>query len=366
MKFYFDKFMICAIVRFLIRPIFATNNTYSVQICNFDNYVKIFPFLSQRWLSARKELNLTCKSDDESSSILKDRHDAMVTNFFRFSSQVPVFNINQSIIGYGRIYKCASEGIMHNLNLYAREISLYEAGKEHVLLNRDDITDINHAIQYNEKDNFEPTFNSKIWNLTKELKSRNKNFKIFTFIRDPLKHFESGFREAVYRTKGLVLTSTESITNIIRDMLDYVFISDPHKPLNDLFHIFRMSGVYFNYNIDLTLHVETFVDDWETIVVPTYYLPPKTFDAQSGFHETSVDHPRVKSHEKIAIFQINNSNSTQIQELFKYLQKTQPSTMRAICHLILIDYICFPEYKLPRSCTFLKNVFNKGKQLLTS
>ena len=83
-----------------------------------------------------------------------------------------------------------------------------------------------------------------------------------------------------------------------------------------------------------------------------------------GFHDTSINHPRVKIKEGRAVFKIHRSNATKIRDHFRQLKKHQPLTMRAICHLILIDYICFPEYNLPPQCQFLEGTLMKGKSLL--
>ena len=229
-----------------------------------------------------------------------------------------------------------------------------------------------HAISHFEADNFTNIFrNSKPFNLTTQFRDRNNNFKVFTYIREPLQRFESGLAEAIQSIKGLTISSTSNISSIIRDMiLNYEFVRDYAKPIHRAInHIFPMSGVFFNFDIDITLHLESFLLDWENVIVPTYRLPPNTYNLKEGFHSTSVNHPRITSNDtkirdkKVDIL-LTKANKKPTRHYFRMFKTKDKNGMRALCHLLLIEYICFPEYVLPVPCQFLNESLIEGRNLL--
>jgi hypothetical protein len=353
----------------------------SKQICTYDNYKKIYQFMNQRWLDARNELNMPpikpptqCnQSDNDSCKSMQTWHKNMIDTFFQFTTQVAIWNINGTVISYARIYKCANEGISNNINRHAREISNYAVRRETIVVTREQLSELKNSIADLKLNTFTRihTGTTMHFNLTTEFRARNSNFKTFTYIRKPLQHFESGLSEAIYRTDGLFLNTTKDIVDILYRFLDYGFIRDYYtNPINThLNHIFPMSGVYFSFDIDITLHLETFLIDWENVIVKTYHLPPNTYDLRDGFHHTAVNHPRITSSDpKVKDpripFYLKRANSKNDRFLFKKFKKVELNGMRALCHLILIDYVCFPEYELPFECAFLNTTILQGRQLL--
>lgn len=45
----------------------------------------------------------------------------------------------------------------------------------------------------------------------------------------------------------------------------------------------------------------------------------------------------------------------------KEILKTDKSFLRAICHFVLIDYICIDSYSLPENCQFLNKTVELAK-----
>ena len=365
------------LILYFINYIAYSSSTNSKQLCRYDNYENIHQFLNERWLNAREELNMTilvnCDNNNADCRRKKFFHDNMIKSFNKFTTQVAIWNINGTVIAYCRIYKCANEGISNNINRYAREIDKYEMRKESIVATRENIYELKNAIANTKGNSFSRSHTGTTikFNLTPEYRARNKDFKMFTYIRKPLQHFESGLSEAIYRTNGLILNTTKDITDILRDFLDYGFVRNfQQNPFYyHINHIFPMSGVFFNFDIDITLHLETFTTDWENVIVPTYNLPPKTYDLRDGFHHTAVNHPRIKSNDpKVKdgriVFYLQRAHSKNDRYLFKKFRKVERSGMRALCHLILIDYVCFPEYALPIECHFLNNTVLEGRRLL--
>ena len=134
------------------------------------------------------------------------------------------------------------------------------------------------------------------------------------------------------------------------------------KPaMNMLGHIFPMSGAFFHFDVDIVLAQEHFIHNWENVVVPTYKLPPNSFNKKLGYHRTSVDHPVANT--KVKPDHIID-NMYKFRQLFRSIKKADPSLWLVMCRLILIDFVCFPQFKLPSSCRSLQKELDFGRTLL--
>ena len=49
---------------------------------------------------------------------------------------------------------------------------------------------------------------------------------------------------------------------------------------------------------------------------------------------------------------------------YKKLLKKEPKAYRALCRMVLIDYICFPEYKLPFACQDMESEVLETREML--
>lgn len=230
----------------------VTYGASSKHICNSDNYPRIYPFVNRRWHDARQELqlpNLTKCTHKERSC----EHYSTMNRFFKFISKhnASVWYRNGTLVCYVRIYKCANTDTVSNLNNLDRQIGNFVRKNEYFSITRENAIILKHAIKYYDQDNITATWgNSRLLNFTTEFRTRNSDFKIFTFIREPLTHFESGFAEAIYRTtaRSLMLNSSDDIRDILKGFLS----NDRSIPIKDIFHIFPQSGVFFNFDIDIT------------------------------------------------------------------------------------------------------------------
>ena len=95
-------------------------------------------------------------------------------------------------------------------------------------------------------------------------------------------------------------------------------------------------------------------------VLPLYNLTWIPFDYSLGAHATSVHHPTMKNSSK------TNGDEFRLRYQYRALLQTQPEYARAICHLVLIDYVCLPKYTLPKYCQFLESIRSEGVRILTS
>ena len=128
----------------------------------------------------------------------------------------------------------------------------------------------------------------------------------------------------VSRDKMVLVDSTDMIKGYISDWLNY---RQPYKRINNeklskvlaidpnthqsklpraLFfgrnatdHLSTMSGTFFEFDIDIVGHLESFQLDWENKVLTTYpALNGFKFDHARGNHKTSVNHPNNGSKEQ--------------------------------------------------------------------
>ncbi len=183
------------------------------------------------------------------------------------------------------------------------------------------------------------------------------SLEIFTFVRDPIQRFESGFAEAVWRTgphlvpsdeRGMYkVESTETVKGFLRRLLDF-----NRTGLAGLEHMYAMAGVFFAFNVSLAGRLEQFKTDWE-LVAGRLGLPG-TFNEELGRHATSVHHPRRRDSAlplPLALSEDRDPNDLRLH--FRRLLREEPAYHRAVCEIMLIDYVCLPEYPLPPPCAHL-------------
>ena len=84
------------------------------------------------------------------------------------------------------------------------------------------------------------------------------------------------------------------IKEILNDILDFLPSNKSYNRVIQVQHIHAMSALFFDFPIDIIGKFETFKDDWEKIIAPTYHLV-KPFDYKDGDKETSIQHPNRNS-----------------------------------------------------------------------
>lgn len=198
---------------------------------------------------------------------------------------------------------------------------------------------------------------------------------IFTFVRDPFQHFESGLAQAgestAFHNKKFnnvldwKLNSTDEIKYYLNKLLDFniAFNESSDMRLNALVHIYPMAGVLMDHDFDFIGRLETFQSDWNETIVPQYNLSIP-FDLAEGLHASAINHPsRIPVSPNASSSRIDPQN---VRLYYRLLLKQEPSYARAMCNLVLVDYVCLPSYKLPRECKFLHDARSEGVNILTS
>ena len=177
---------------------------------------------------------------------------------------------------------------------------------------------------------------------------------IFTFVRDPIQRFMSGFTETIYKhhqkykifnPDGSEFKINETIAkNYLIELLNF------RPSLFDIEHIYPMVGAFTHFNIEVVGSVENMKHDWENKIKPLYNINA-TYAIKVGQHETSADHPMTILKKAEASKDPNNARA-----VIKAILSKETKFSRAFCHLLLIDYICLPKYILPSKCMFLSSI----------
>eukprot|EP00597_Dinobryon_sp_UTEXLB2267_P005175 CAMPEP_0170077182 /NCGR_PEP_ID=MMETSP0019_2-20121128/14052_1 /TAXON_ID=98059 /ORGANISM="Dinobryon sp., Strain UTEXLB2267" /LENGTH=248 /DNA_ID=CAMNT_0010289361 /DNA_START=335 /DNA_END=1081 /DNA_ORIENTATION=+ len=193
--------------------------------------------------------------------------------------------------------------------------------------------------------------------------------EIFTFVRDPFDRFIAGFTEAVFCTYRHERRYEEDKTTMLKANISEVkayldsFLNF-QVPLILMGHFYAMSGVFFRYHIQTIGYLENFQKDWENIIQPKYNIT-KPYDNTLGVHATSMHHPifvaknatRKNEGSKESKAPVSGKNvdkdPNDARKLLLQLLNEDKRYKQAICHLILVDYICLPSYTLPLDCQFL-------------
>jgi len=113
-----------------------------------------------------------------------------------------------------------------------------------------------------------------------------------------------------------------------------------------------MSGVMREFDVSLIGHLETFKMDWKRIE-KAYKIKDYNYLDRLGSHVTSANHPVKPA-----------KDPNQARMSFRVAMKEDPRYARAICHLIMLDYICLPEYNLPQECQYLNATRSLGETIL--
>ena len=142
--------------------------------------------------------------------------------------------------------------------------------------------------------------------------------------------------------------------------------SEVRKHLNQLFNyekpvpityenLYPITGAFFDFHIGLIARQEDLQEDWKNVICP-HFSSIGLCSSSVGVWERMDDGVMSDQHGAVAA----------LQELFV----SEPRYLRALCHLLLVDYVCLPMYVLPSPCQFLnatrraaEGALDQGKEL---
>ena len=178
------------------------------------------------------------------------------------------------------------------------------------------------------------------------MKEYNKDVKlnVFTFLRDPYSRFLSGMSEIVEREEDqdqqipvVEKFDVDDAKVFFRDLLSCQLKGRFDTDL--IAHIspqmrFLQSSLFGNETLYIG-QVEHMVDDFATIMTKIG-IPEK-------YRSMDPDH-HLNGH--VA----TRSDKLHVRESFRDLFVKEPQYLRALCWLLIPDYICIPVYQVPAAC----------------
>ena len=283
--------------------------------CKKHNHFRLNPLANLKLMNiARKSVGLGELSGSDGKS--HTEHVKYVESVFAVAHGVALYNISGVPMSYVRIYKAANNDILENLNNIH-----YQAIRHKVLRYMyGNVATSEDGLRY---------WVQSVWH--------RYSVPSFTFVREPLSHFSSGFREYLSRCPGDVPGASPIITkHFVRTAILGILTNNVSQCGNEAYsmaHVFPMSGVLRPYlNIHFIGHLEKFAEDWKG--VENMYNISLPLNTSLGSHESSHD--------------VHGVNAA-VRDLFD----SEPGFLQAVCALLYYDFECF-EYILPESCQHLK------------
>jgi len=314
----------------ICRPLLSATKTASLET-----------FLVGQWELALRELDLTADGGSSNAVAItaaggggnvSEAIRSLVYSFNHFHSGCVIYMYGKvsTPVTYCKIWKNANEAIRKNLWLLVmkpchtkrchpiyRENAFYPRG-------------LVETPSYGETENILRYYSKNKLKSTKELQT-------FTFLRDPLDHFVSGLSESMHRTAYSGVSYSRLLRNVTTDTLSMYIssflqikapVKGPH--LKEPQHFYPMAGVFMEWPIHHVGFLEDFSSGWDHI--RSVYGITEAYNSSHGIKRTTEKDP------------------SNVRSSFKELAAKKPKFLRAICHMIMLDYVCFPKYKLPEEC----------------
>eukprot|EP01035_Chromulina_nebulosa_P038050 gene38050-51389_t len=227
---------------------------------------------------------------------------------------------------------------------------------------------------------------------------------VVTFVREPLDRFFHGYCEAVSKlpptSKGGGDTTTttatpqspkDATTKLGSDLVEIMNFKEPFPRTSAI--LFPMAGTFFEFEIGLIGQYEHMATDLHEIrgaykissKQDHRLLTPKekggngggtgggggssNKDNKNNNKNSNNNNKKVgKSGEDSSSITSAEggvtNNSVRLREALSSGGPQQQRFIRAICHLLLIDYVCLPMYVLPAECQFLRDARHAAAEAL--
>ena len=111
------------------------------------------------------------------------------------------------------------------------------------------------------------------------------------------------------------------------------------------------------------------------MIAAVMFLILLQYNSTLGDHPTSEIHPQRKtgfdrsysSTDKFSAMNVSKGTAADpdhVRTVLRELFAKEVKYKRAICHFLLIDYVCLPEYPLPEDCLFLNDTLHRAREAL--
>lgn len=164
------------------------------------------------------------------------------------------------------------------------------------------------------------------------LKLVGSGVKVWTFVREPISRFVSGYTEVEFRNQN-----TEKIQKRFKHALgtkerfrEYVVSMLEGRRVHAIFHTYSQSWIGTEFPVLNAGKIENMEEDWDSLQVWLGVRAPKPFDKACSTHPTSRDPLGTTAAAHQALHE-------------------DPALLNALCALLLPDFLNF-HYELPTAC----------------
>jgi hypothetical protein len=329
-----------------------------VSECRLRRYVDLLPQCLQKSTKLFSNHNFRKAQNELATipgiSIWKQSASSAVPwagTFYNTDWGANLYNISGKPIVYAVVFKVNSENIHNSLatNDYMHQtdpIDLRTDWKKHVIRYRSSSL---HEL----KDKLLKTHYQ-----SKDVSEENLKLQTFTFIRDPLEHFISGLVEAYFRGLGYgphpQLNGQKKLNEFKKEVLNHQVDMNLTKVL--------VNGLIFGQDVSF---IKQKLKQWKHFY-PQFFSVRKWQPKYIGYLDNfEHDWIRMQSELNVNMEYVNEmSHLTQgsgdifgFKKMLQQLFAEDPKYMRAMCHLLIRDYICL-GFELPAPCVDMYDTYD--------
>ena len=184
----------------------------------------------------------------------------------------------------------------------------------------------------------------------------------FTVVSDPVSRFISGYEDSIARLYSRSSEKPKINSTTIKKHMEILLEYEQPVPASYQ-NLYPMAGAFFDFFIDILAQKDSLKEDWTQLICPAYgslcqqsipSSPTASLRRKNSVASATIPVklpvPRVDEHG--------------VQEALQDLFSSSPQYLRAICHLLLVDYVCLPSYALPPQCQYLSKTRDAAREAL--
>ena len=317
-------------------------------------------FIMQCWSNARKEVGLSDPfilkqdSNDEERFNFKMAVQLVVLKIFNYNTGTMIFYKHWQPVPYVRLYNSGEDIITSAL--YPLSMNSMENGR----LSQSTTQLAKSQSQLN-------LLTSSLKNSPVRNNSINDRPPSFTVVSDPFDKFAAGYQDSIarmhMRSRLRPTINSTMVKNHIVLLLDY------EQPLPATYqNLYPMCGAFFDFFVDIVAHRDKIVDDWVLVICEAYPFICKASESlpSSSYYAVKAVVSRGGQKKRMVVLKDRKPHIDRhgalaaLRELFV----SEPLYLRALCYMLLVDYVCLPMYALPGPCQFLNATRRAAEEAL--